>query len=213
MKYSDTAFQVYDSGGEKAMVSFLFDNRDEGAIHDNPGIDPFLEGVFPLPDKTRVTVSMDGKTYQNSHTGETRPRTIPDEQIPPFPMLPVPLFDWPDSADVRTRAVQTVVQTAVRNAGLWDRDLAQGDGPVLRTADAMILAPGLDIAVTQAIEERRKAGVDEEVARFLEEAQNWCAQEALKLLPAHERAALEQKANGNVLQRAPAKDPEEEKAK
>ena len=193
MKYSDEAFRVYDTDGEMAMVSFLVDNRDESAVYNNPDTDPFKEGVFPLPDTTRVTFDGDGKTYHNSHTGETRPKTLTDEQIPPFPMLPVQLFNWPDSGDVRARAVQTVLQEAVAREGL-----PAGTEPLLRTAETLAAAPGLDAAVMKVIERQQEAGAPDDIAEILDEIQREYAREALAMLPDGQRKALEQAARDSI---------------
>ena len=200
---SNRAFEVYDEKGEQAMLSFLVDNRDTDTEYQ----DPYKMGIFPLADGSFIETSPDKESYHNIHSWETRPKALPDSQIPPFPMKSVAVLDWPNSESIRYRAVQKAAQKAMDE--LREEYEKQGLDPdsaprvndlyietLVDTAEALAAAPGLDQAIRKSMEEAHS--VRDDVLQFFDELEAEHAQDALYGLPEKQRHDLVQAAKEKI---------------
>ncbi len=165
---SKQAFDIYDQDGEHAMMSFIVDHRDtdqdgerammsfivdhRDTAHD--GTDLWQSGVYHLSDGSYL-VRNDGAWRGPAR--KTRPAALEQREYPKAPEQFRALVEWPNSYTIRQRAMEQIALSA-QNAflespeGRGTMELDEEDAAgLLSQYEVMVIAPGIDAAVHEAI--------------------------------------------------------------
>ena len=191
---AERAFRIYDTKGEKAMIAFLLENRDQ--------VQAGTASTFRLQDNSSVQKEREGRTYLDPETGDTRERT-PSMHIP-LPLRPaVPMLSEPNSDTVLEKLMERVAWEArgeisyrIEHGESSGEKPCQSDSAyaeMMNLYEVITAAPSVGQAVRRGMELRNEEAFTGDVLDMLDEYTKEYARLALyKFLPIRQKATLVQ---------------------
>ena len=184
------AFGVYDQDGERAMMSFITENRDER----QDGTDRWERGIHQLKDGSQLL-----KIVRQWHCKGEQPRdaALEETEYPKTPMARAAVVPWPNSDTVRTRVMEEIAREAQEKflgspEGQKSEELAPEDiAELMDRYEIIVQAPGMDQAMALAMDEMGCEDQPEYVMETLEAYEESCARRTRLNLPQGEIDALE----------------------
>ena len=191
---SQRAFDIYDHEGEEAMLSFIVDNekRDRTAVDPQPRYHALSDGtaVEHLGDQT-TSVYL---AHWGRYNGQTRPASINPSSQPRTIDFQAPLLERPNAKNIVNAIMDQVESIAREQVGLIH------DGDLITTYDVINVAPGLQHALTAAINLENQKPHGHRLSDYLDTIVTNCTQDTIASLPEDQYQALIEKAKERLEQ-------------